>query len=624
VCGLVAALSDGAPLGQSRLEAAVRSLAHRGPDGSGLWVSADRTVAVGHTRLAIRDVTGGGQPMSNEDGRVVAAVNGELYDIGRLRAMLVARGHRFGSRSDSEVVVHAWEEWGPGLVDQLRGEFALVVWDAGTRSLFAARDRLGVKPLLWASHAGSLLIASQACALHRLGVPSSWDHDALAQATAFQYTSPDATLFAGVNVLPAGHTLHAVDGRTTIQAYWELDYPLADTVDADDGEASATVRDLFDEAVRIRLESDVPYAFQLSGGIDSAAVLASAATLGGPLDAFTVAFEDSPDYNELAMAGTVARHLGATLHRVPVRDRDVAESFADAVAHAESACINIHAAAKFRLSRAMRDAGFTVALTGEGADEIFFGYAHLRADLAGGVDAIVSTNTASAGLMLPDGDGVSTASIAEALGFVPTWIAAKAVFGRRVRELARDEWLARVRDHDAGRALLAGFDIRARLAGRGRVEQSAYLWTRLALEGYILRALGDGLETSHGIEGRIPFLDHVLVERLRQMPLNLKIRNGIEKWVLREAMRDRLPAELVRREKHPFLGPPIGAEFLALANDLVASRSFGCQPVFDPARVRDLLTRLPGMPAAQRKAYDPVVCFVVSLAVLQDRLAPTA
>ncbi|MFC4066229.1 asparagine synthase (glutamine-hydrolyzing) [Actinoplanes subglobosus] len=624
MCGLVAALSYGVPLDPARLEAAVRSLSHRGPDGSGLWVSADRMVAVGHTRLAIRDVAGGVQPMSNEDGRVVAAVNGELYDIDGLRGELVTRGHRFRSRSDSEVVVHAWEEWGPGLVDRLRGEFALVVWDAGARSVFAARDRLGVKPLLWAAHDGSLLIASQVCALHRLGLPSAWDHEALTQATAFQYTPPDATLFAGVNVLPAGHTLHAVDGRTTIRPYWELDYPRADQTGADHGDAAAEVLELFDEAVRIRLESDVPYAFQLSGGIDSAAVLASAATLGGPLHAFTVAFEDDGDYNELAMAGTVARHLGADLHRVPVRDRDVAESFPDAVAHAESACINIHAAAKFRLSRAMRDAGFTVALTGEGADEIFFGYAHLRADLAGGVGALTSTNTASAGLMLPDGEGVSTASIAATLGFVPTWIAAKAVFGRRVRELARDDWLARVRDHDAGKALLAGFDISARLAGRGRVEQSAYLWTRLALEGYILRALGDGLETSHGVEGRVPFLDHLLVDRLRRLPLHLKIRDGVEKWVLREAMRDRLPGELVRREKHPFLGPPIGPAFLAMAHDLVTSRSFGGQPVFDPARVRALLTRLPGMPAAQRKAYDPVLCFVVSIAVLQDRLAPTA
>jgi asparagine synthase (glutamine-hydrolysing) len=623
MCGVVAVCSPDGGLDAGAVVRALDALAHRGPDARGIWTAGDRTVALGHVRLAVRDLDGGAQPIASEDGRVVAAVNGELYATAELVHDLTARGHRLRTRSDSEIVVHAWEEWGEAMLPRLRGEFAFVLWDARDRVLFAARDRFGIKPLAWAEHGGRLLVASQVKGLLALGLPAAWDDDALFQCVSLQYASPDATLFSGARELPAGHALLARDGRPRVVEYWDLDYPRTrgGTVDAHDlRDASDRLRAALDEAVAIRLEADVPYAFQLSGGLDSGAVLASASRHAGrSLDAFTVSFVEGGDYDELERAEATARHLGARLHPVRLSDRDVAEAFPEAVVQAEGACINAHAAAKLRLSGAIRDAGFKVVLTGEGADELLFGYAHLRSDLDGSPSRVAGTNQASAGLMLPDGDGIATGAFARALGFVPTWVAAKAAFGKRTRALARDEWLAQFGDRDASRVVLERIDL-GRLEGRGRVEQSAYLWTKLALEGYILRALGDGLEMARGVEGRLPFLDSALVDLLRVLPTGAKIRDGVEKWVLREAVRERLPPELVAREKHPFLAPPMGPRMRELARDVLGSADFRTQPVFDPPKVQALLDRWPAMTERERKAYDPTIHFVLSLAILEARL----
>ncbi len=411
-----------------------------------------------------------------------------------------------------------------------------------TESLFAARDRFGVKPLAWAEHDGRLLVASQVRGLFALGgLPAAWDHASLFQCVSLQYMPrPMRRIFAGAHELRAGHALLVRDRSAQVVEHWDLAYPRAQPSRAE-AAVPAQFAATLDEAVAARLETDVPYAFQLSGGIDSAAVLASAARqTGRRLDAFTVSFTDGGAYDELGQAEAIARHVGATVHPIRLSDRDIADAFAGAVVHAEGACINAHAAAKIRLSAAIRQAGFKVVLTGEGADEVLFGYAHLRSDLEGSSARVKASNTVSAGLMLPDADGISTDAIERALGYIPTWIAAKAAFGKRTRALARDGWLAGFGDRDAAGVLLQSFDVR-RLEGRGRVELSAYLWTKLALEGYILRALGDGLEMASGVEGRLPFLDSAVVDLLLALPTHAKIRDGVEKWLLREAARDRLP-----------------------------------------------------------------------------------
>jgi len=619
MCGIVAVLSWDAPA--PPLDAALVALAHRGPDGRGTWRSGDGRVALGHVRLAVRDLAGGAQPLADEEGKVVAVVNGELYSA-ELRRELVSLGHRFRAQTDSEVVVHAWKQWGPAMLPRLQGELAFALWDARDGVLFAARDRFGIKPLAWTEHGGSVMLASQARALFALGVPAAWDHASVLQASSLQYVEPDATLFEGVHQVPAGCALLARDGRVRITRYWDLDYPRTPRVWADEGAAVRAFRERFDDAVRDRLVADVPVAVQLSGGLDSSAVLASATrSAGRSFDAFTVSFTDDGGYDESILARQTADHLGARLHVLPVADREVAAVFPDAVVASEGACINAHAAAKLILSRAVRDGGFKVVLTGEGADEVLLGYAHLRSDIEGTSAGVAATNAASAGLMLVEqGRSPALAEVERVLGFQPSWLIAKASFGERVRALLQPSFVAGFGDRDPARTLLSAFDVAGQLEGRERVLQSSYLWTRLALEGYILRTLGDGLEMASGVEGRVPMLDDRLFAFIRELPTTMKVRGGVEKWVLREAMRGDLPEAVLRREKHPFLAPPMGKETLAAARDILASESFRGQPFFQPQRVTALLDELPAMAPQQRKLHDPVVFFVLSIAVLHARL----
>jgi asparagine synthase (glutamine-hydrolysing) len=615
MCGVVACFSPRGNAPRAPLYRALDALASRGPDGRGAYLAPDGRVALGHVRLAVRDVAGGAQPLASEDGLVQAVVNGEIYDAASLRAGLEAAGHRFRTRSDAELIVHLYEEHGEGLVARLRGEFAFILWDERSGTLLAARDRFGIKPLVYAEHAGELLLASQARALFALGLPARWDAAAVFQAASLHYPCPDTTLFAGVRPLLPGHLLVARPGSLRVEPYWDLDFPLVPAEISDD-EATARFRDLFDDAVRQRLESEVPIAFQLSGGIDSASALATAVAGGhAPAHAFTVSFPGAAE-DESARARAIADHLGATIHVVEATTARLAAAWALAVAAGEGLAVNAHLPAKYLLAQAVRAGGFRVVLTGEGADEVLAGYAHFRADHEGSAARVAATNGASAGLMLPWGEALSLDAARRRLGYVPTFLQAKAGLGHRVHGLLAPAFLASFGGRDPAAVMLDSFDIHGRMAGRGPVEQSSYLWSKLALEGYILRTLGDGMEMAHGIEGRLPFLDHPLADWLLALPLSSKLRGHEEKAILRRAMAGRLPDAVRAREKHPFVGPALAGEMLALARDTAHSAAFSGLPFIDAAAVQAALAALPTLPAAERKALDPALFLVISAAHL--------
>ncbi len=631
MCGVVGVFGFGGPLGPADRAALGRGLAaleHRGPDGAGVWAPEGAGAGLGHARLAIIDPAGGAQPLANEDGGVVAVVSGEFYGFEAQRAALEARGHRFGTRSDAELLVHLYEERGPDCLDELRGEFAFLLWDARARLLFAARDRFGVRPLCYAERGGRLWLASEAKALFAAGLPAAWDETALAEAAQMQYPSPERTLFRGVRALEPGHLLLASGGAVKTRAYWDLDYPLESGAPGPgEGEAVEAVRAALEDAVRVRLRADVPVAFQLSGGLDSGGVVALAARLGREAPpCFTVGFDDAA-YDERARAAELAAHAGGRLHVVEAPAAELVGAFVPAVERGEGLAINGHVAAKFLLSRAVRDAGYKVVLTGEGADEVFAGYAHLRHDHwagAGGAEGearlarLAAENGASAGIMLAAGPGLALGAVEARLGFVPAWLAAKASLGLRVRSLLAGG-AERAAPFDAYRLFLAGVDVGGQLRGRARVHQSLYLWTKTALGGYILRTLGDGMEMAHGVEGRLPFLDHRLFELVRSLPVSLLIRGGVEKHVLREALGPLLPASTRARPKHPFLAPPFAGVARELMRDLL--RPPHLPAAFDAARVRAALDGLDRLPEAERRALDPALCLAASAAVLQRRYA---
>ncbi len=622
MCGIVGAFALNEPLPEAWLGPPLRALAHRGPDGEGRWVSADRLVALGHRRLAIIDRAGGAQPLACERGDLIAVVSGELYDYAKLHRELCGRGHRFRSKSDSELLLHLYAEYGIDFVRHLRGEFAFILWDKRQRLGIAGRDRFGIRPLVYARLGDAYCFASEGKALLAAGVSAAWDLEAVFAATQMQYPAADRTLFREIHQLEPGEIALVSAGRLRIRRYWDLDYPRVPELPAiGEGEAVREVEAALREAVRIRLSSEVPIAFQLSGGLDSSAVVAlAAAELGRPPLCYTVAF-DRPGYDERALAEETARHVGAQLRIVEVSAAAVAERLPEAIAHSEGLAINGHIAAKHLLSERMRADGIGVVLTGEGADEVFAGYAHLRSDLAGDRDdgGLAASNGASAGLMLPSGQGLDLSAVARAIGFVPTWMAAKATLGHRLRSLLSDDFIAMQGDRDAYGISLADVGVRRQLCGRSRVHQSLYLWNKSALATYILRTLGDGMEMAHSIEGRLPFLDHHLFAVARRLPIDLLIRGGVEKYVLRRAIGTRIPESIRQREKHPFLAPPLSLAQAEPIEAILRSRGAAIPDFIDRRRLRAAVERLPSLSEAERRAWDPALMLVASLCIQQQR-----
>lgn len=629
MCGLVAALAlsrAGPPVDLARVARATAALAHRGPDGETHWHDAARRVAFGHRRLAIIDRAHGAQPFTSEAGDVVAIANGEIYDHLALRHTLEGRGHALRTRCDAEVLVHLWQDHGPELMHELEGELAFVLWDERTQTLLASRDRFGVKPLVYAVHEGVLWLASEAKALFAAGLPRAWDEVALHHAVSLQYPPPSRTLFAGISQLPAGHRLVVQSGAVRVEKWWDLELPLASGERAsgvvstvERGEAARAVRAALSAAVQRRLVSEVPVAVQLSGGLDSAAVLGLAAAMSAPpTAAFTLGFADA-DYDETARAARMAAHVGVPHVLVPMTPAGLVEAWPRAVVASEGLAINGHLAAKYLLHQAVRAAGFGVVLTGEGSDELFLGYPHFRSDVwrhdPARRAALLARNTASAGIMLADGEGLDTRALAARLGVVPSFLEAKAALGLRAHALVRPELLAR---GDAYAQVLDELDVPGQLLGRSPVEQAQYLWIKLALANYLLRTLGDGTEMPHGIEGRLPFLDRGVLEVARALPVSLRIAAGVEKQVLRDAVADVITPEIAQREKHPLMAPPLSREarFLEHLQDEVASAALDKQPVFEPVRVRAWAAGLGALEPRARAAQDPVMMLVLSVLAL--------
>lgn len=634
MCGIIAIHSESEPVDTDPLRRALAAMRHRGPDGQGVWISPDRRLGLGHTRLSIIDLQTGAQPIASEDGQVQAVVNGEFYDFERIRRQLQDQGHRFRSRSDSEILVHLYEEHGTECLHTLRGEFAFVLWDERRRRLFAARDRFGIKPLCYTAGNGILRLGSEAKGLFAAGAEAAWDPESFFQAAALQYVLPDRTLFKDVRQLPPGHYLLLENGTLRTARYWDLDYPHEEEGDSgSEPEQIERLRAGLEEAVRLRLRADVPVACHLSGGLDSSAVLGiSARCSTTPVDCFTVSFEAAP-YDELAIAEETARLAGANLHEVRVSQEDLIECLPEAVYFSEGLAINGHLPAKFLLARAIRQAGFKAVLTGEGSDEVLAGYAHLRRDLmlekgeardgGGGLQRLSANNTVSAGIMLPHGEALSLDTVRSRLGFVPTFLEAKATFGFRMRQILADDFLAHCGHRDAFGEQLSALDIERQLAGRCRVDQSLYLWNKTALVHYILRTLGDGTEMAHSVEGRVPFLDHPLVEITRSIPLSMKIRGGVEKYVLREAARPVLTDTVYRREKHPFLAPPlcrfsdpgVGTHLEDQLRSLAPA-----VPFIDGVKLQRWIEHLSALSPEEQAAADPVMMTVLCAGILQQRL----
>jgi asparagine synthase (glutamine-hydrolysing) len=604
MCGLIAILGQGVQ--QAVLERALQAMRHRGPDGQRSWIAPDGRVGLGHARLSLVDLSGGAHPLTNEDGSLHAIVNGEFYGFQEIREDLRRRGHELRTTSDSEILLHLYEDEGSGCLKRLRGEFAFVLWDARRRCLFAARDRFGIKPLFYSQHGEALFLASEAKALFAAGVPPRWDVGSVLHHLLFCMPL-DRSLFEGIRQLPPGHFLLASEGELQITPYWDPGFPRP----AEDarGPAPGThaieeVHEQLRDAVGLRLQADVPVGFLLSGGLDSSAVLGVGSSLGQEgAEAFTVSF-DHPKYDELPIARETAEARGVRLHVVRCGADALASHFEESVVHGELLAMNGHTAAKYLLSKAVRDAGFKAVLSGDGGDELFAGYDFCGADMRPQQQAAPEEGPLK--------------EVARQLGFVPA--------------LMQSLWKSRSRflpliDQDVVRAFLEenpyasfiGQLAPARLAGRARVHQGLYIWIKSHLVNYILAS--ERLEMAHSVEVRMPLLDHELFETARRLPVELLSR--AVKHPLREAARPYLTETVLNQLKRPFVAPPsraAGAEaFRDFILDSLSGPMLRTLPWLDARAIEQRLRTSSTATDQDRFALDVLLLPIVSICCLQRR-----
>jgi len=606
MCGLVATL--GLPL---PLDRAVDRLAHRGPDGRGLWRSKDGLLALGHRRLAVVGGPRAVQPVVGGD--TAAVLNGQLYGWrSQADALGVPR-----ERGDAGLLPALYARHDDALGDRLRGEFALVVADSQRLRLLALRDPYGTKPLYWARVGGGIALASEVRALIALGVPARLDHRSLVHAFAHQYLPPGRSMVDGVGILPPGGRLVAELGTEGLSVRvdrwthrrWSSRGPMP---------AHGELVDALDDAVAVRLDSDRTLGALLSGGLDSAAIVDSAVRQAGPLPCFTLRFPGE-GYDEGALAEAIAKERGCPLHTVSVTHADLLGHLPEAVAAAEGLCINGQLVARRLLARRVREAGVVVVLSGEGSDEVALGYPHLALDSGARAAGVSRRHGAQAGVMLPGRDAVGLAAFDDLLGHTPSFLRAKAAFGRRVLALTEPGFVS----FDP-LAALADTLTDLPLHGRHPARQASALWMELCLAGYILRGISDAQDMAEGVENRPPFLDPAVWEVARRIPAESQLVGGHTKRFLRDALSHRLGA-VAERPKHPFLAPPLLG---ALGDPRLLDRVHGHLdaladvPGLSVHRARLWLERTLSrpLPAAELAARDAVLWTLLSTAALSRHL----
>jgi len=546
-------------------------LRHRGPDGTGLY--QDGRFGMVSTRLAIVDLARGDQPLSNEDGRFWVMQNGEIYNWVELRDELRALGHRFATTSDTEVIAHAFEEWGPGCLERFNGDFAVAIWDRVRQELFLGRDRFGVRPLFVAELGGDFVFGSEAKALLRH--PSArreLDPAGLVESFTIWSNLPERSAFAAVRELAPAHYLRVgADGIVEERRWWDLDFtPRRE--DTSDDDLVAELRELLSDATRLRLRADVPVGAYLSGGLDSSAIAALARRhLAKTLHSFGIGFEDQL-FDESEYQDRMAAELRTELNRVSVSARDIGELLPRAVELSEKPTLRTALAPLLRLSRAVQDGGLKVVLTGEGADELFAGYDIFREDkvrrfwarepesqfrplLLSRLNAFLAHDLTRSGAFLTGFYKRGLADVDDPLYSHRIRFANTA----RCLRLFRPDLLERAAAEDDPLERLVA-RLPSGYGGFSPLGKAQYLEITSFLEGYLLHSQGDRMLMGHSIEGRFPFLDYRVAEFAARLPDRLRLRGLEEKHALRRAVAPLLPEEVHRRTKRPYRAP-IGGVF---------------------------------------------------------------
>jgi asparagine synthase (glutamine-hydrolysing) len=591
MCGIAGVVRwDGGPPPTEAVRAMCDRLVHRGPDDEGYFV--DQAAALGMRRLSIIDLETGHQPVSNEDGTVWVVFNGEIYNFKELRKDLESQGHRFRTTSDTETIVHLYEDYGRAAIEHLRGMFALALWDARRRQLILARDRLGIKPLYYAPFDGGLAFASEVKALlelPELGRDLNWS--SVVHLLAFATTPPDESILRGIHKLePGRRAVVRADGRVTVDRYWDVAF--APDTRSSEGDLIARLRALIDEAVGLHLRSDVPVGVFLSGGVDSSAVLASMVRLTpGPIRTFSIGFQDV-DYDELPHARRIAAAFGTDHHDLVLEPQHV-DFVEDLIWHLDEPFGDSSAIPTYVVSR-LAATHVKVVLSGDGGDEIFGGYdkyvVEQRERRRDRLPAALRHALGAVGRALPE--GTTGRNFLRHLGLegARRYLDATTLFGRPERaRLLRPEVLAQVASTDPADEALR------RLAPRGggwlTPLQYADLQSYLPLD--ILTKV-DRMTMAHSLEARPALLDHRVVEFAATVPPDLLLRGRTTKYLLKQALRGALPDDILDRPKHGFAVPLqwwFRGQWGTFVRELLLSTRSRQRGIFEPDYL-ELLLRL--------------------------------
>lgn len=607
MCGIAGLLKlDGTPADRAVPQRMISTLRHRGPDGCG--VHMDGPVGLAHARLSIIDLSGGAQPMSTADGRLWITFNGEIFNFIELREELQARGHRFTTRSDTEVILNAYREFGEECVHHFNGQWAFAIWDTLNRSLFLARDRMGIRPLFYTRRGETFFFASEIKALLACPeIPVEMDLEGLDQIFTFWVTLPPKTTFKDISQLPPGCCMTVAGGDTRVRQYWSLSYNEDDQVRSRrEDQLAGELLSLLEDATRIRLRADVPVGAYLSGGIDSTVTTALAKEIvHDRLRSFSITFEDA-EFDEQRYQREASAFLGTQHSSVCCSCSEIAHIFPEVVRHTEQPIIRTAAAPMYLLSKLVRDSGFKVVLTGEGADEVLGGYDIFK---EAKIRAFWARNPTSRWRPLllrrlyPYMENVQRQPAAYLQHFfrVTPGDFANPCFSHLPRwDLTAKIKLLYSRDT---REALQGYDALDELQSAlppeyprwsyfGRAE---YLEARYLLPGYILSSQGDRMAMAHSVEGRYPFLDYRVVQFAAKLPAHLKMKALDQKHLLKVAVRGKIPGSILRRPKQPYRAPegkcffnPVMPDY---AEEMLSPETLRNNGLFDPRAVGMLVDK---------------------------------
>ena len=546
---------------------------HRGPDEGGLHLEPG--VGLGHRRLSIIDLSTGQQPLFNEDGSVVVVFNGEIYNYQELIPELQALGHQFHTRSDTEVIVHAWEQWGEDCFNRFNGQWAIALWDRKLRRLVLSRDRLGVRPLFYHRTQHSLTFASEIKAIFvDPRISRQFDPIGLGQVFSFWSAIAPTTVFSGIEQLPPGHLAVYEAGSLTVRPYWTIDFPPRGQEPSQDlHENIEGLRERLIAATKLRFErSDVPVGAYLSGGLDSSVTTAIIRNYtDAPLDTFSLRFEDA-SFDEGAYQSLMAEQLGTNHHEVVVSRREIADVFPEVIWHTETPILRSAPAPMYLLSRLVRNFGYRVVVTGEGADEVMGGYdifreARVRSFWARNPHSSLrdhavellypwmQRNPSQTPAFARSFFGMDLDPADPAMSHRPRWNTTGTL-----RSMLTEHVRARLGDEAP-----AALQLPVSSASWDPLARAQWLEMTTLLPGYILASQGDRMLMSNGVEGRFPYLDHRLIEPANRLPPRLKLRGLREKVGLRQAMSRYLPERTRTRHKQPYRAPDAAAPLESLS-----------------------------------------------------------